>query len=102
MLRTVRGNLYGLDQGLSYVVRLNDVKTAQHLRTRLALFLTHLGGLAKPLHAELKVAILVVSGVWVRSPSYRHESKVQVQQLIRRIIPRLKRPLAREVGACSS
>jgi hypothetical protein len=27
---------YGLVLGLSYVVRLNDLKTAQHLRVRLA------------------------------------------------------------------
>jgi hypothetical protein len=92
--RFERLNLYGLVQGLSYVVRLNDLKTAQHLRARLALVLRHPGGLAKPLHAELK-ELFAVSGVWVRSPSYRHESKVQAQQLIRRIIPRLKRPLAR-------
>ena len=41
------------------------------------------------------VRLFEISGVWVRSPSYGHESKVQVQQLIRRILPRLKRPLAR-------
>ena len=92
--RLERLNLYGLVQSLSYVVRLNDLKTAQRLRVRLALVLRQPKGLAKSLHAELK-ELFAVSGVWVRSPSYRHESKVQAQQLIRRIIPRLKRPLAR-------
>jgi hypothetical protein len=31
-----RLNLYGLVQGLSYVVRLDDFKTVQHLRASLA------------------------------------------------------------------
>jgi hypothetical protein len=34
--RTERLHLYGLVQSLSYVVRLNDLKTAQHFRARLA------------------------------------------------------------------
>jgi hypothetical protein len=34
--RAQRLHLYGLVQGLSYVVRLNDFKTAQHLRAKLA------------------------------------------------------------------
>ena len=38
--RFERLNLYGLVQGLSYVVRLNDLKTAQYLRARLALVLS--------------------------------------------------------------
>jgi len=48
---------------LSYVVRLNDVKTAQHLRARLALFLRRQGNLAKPLRHELK-ELLEISGLW--------------------------------------
>ena len=34
--RAERLNLYGLVQGLSYVIRLNDIRTVQHLRARLA------------------------------------------------------------------
>ena len=92
--RFERLNLYGLVQGLSYVVRLNDLKTAQHLRARLALVLRHPGGLAKPLHAELK-ELFATSGVWVRDVGDRHQTRRNIQGIIRRIIPRLKRPLAR-------
>jgi hypothetical protein len=83
-----RPKLYGLVQSLSYVVRLNDIKTAQHLRVRLALALRHPGGLAKPLHTELK-ELFAISGVWVRDGN-RHDTKRQIRQLIRRIIPRLR------------
>jgi hypothetical protein len=82
-------NLYGLVQGMSYVVRLNDLKTAQHLRVRLALVLRHPGGLAKPLQAELK-ELFAISGVWIRNVGDRHDTKRKIQQLIRRIVPRLK------------
>ena len=92
--RFERLNLYGLVQGLSYVVRLNDLKTAQHLRARLALVLRHPGGPAKPLHAELK-ELFAVSGVWIRNVGDRHQTRRNIQATIRRIIPRLKRPLAR-------
>ena len=92
--RFERLNLYGLVQGLSYVVRLNDLKTAQHLRVRLAFVLRNSGGLAKPLHAEIK-KLFVISGVWVRNVGDRHQTKRQILQIIRRIIPRLKGPIAR-------
>ena len=92
--RAERLNLYGLVQGLSYVIRLNDIRTVQHLRARLALVLRNSGGLAKPLHAEIK-RLFVISGVWVRNVGDRHQTKRQVLQIIRRIIPRLNRPLAR-------
>jgi hypothetical protein len=84
-----RLNLYGLVQGMSYVVRLNDLKTTQHLRVRLALVLRHPAGLAKPLNAELK-ELFAISGVWVRNVGDRHDTKRQILQIIRRIIPRLK------------
>ena len=92
--RAERLNLYGLVQGLSYVIRLNDIRTVQHLRARLALVLRNSGGLVKPLHAEIK-RLFVISGVWVRNVGDRHQTKRQVLQIIRRIIPRLNRPLAR-------
>ena len=77
--RFERLNLYGLVQSLSYVVRLNDLKTAQHLRVRLALVLRHPSGLAKPLHAEL-TQLFAISGVWVRNVGDRHQTKRHIQQ----------------------
>ena len=87
--RLERLNLYGLVQSLSYVVRLNDLKTAQRLRVRLALVLRHPKGWAKTLHAEL-TQLFAISGVWVRNVGDRHQTKRHIQELIRRILPRLK------------
>src|SRR6476659_4532207 len=87
--RLERLNLYGLVQSLSYVVRLNDLKTAHRLRVRLALFLRHPKGRAKSLHAEL-TQLFAISGVWVRNVADRHDTKRQVQRMIRRILPLLK------------
>ena len=84
--RLERLNLYGLVQSLSYVVRLNDLKTAQRLRVRLALVLRQPKGLAKSLHAEL-TQLFAISGVWVRNVSDRHDTKRHIQELIRRILP---------------
>ena len=81
-------HLYGLVQSLSYVVSLNDLKTAQHLRAKLAWALRRPHNLAKPLHDELKE--LFESGLWVRNVGNRHDIKLQIQRLIRRIVPRLK------------
>ena len=75
--RFERLNPYGLVQGLSYVVRLNDLKTAQHLRVRLAWVLRQPSGLAKPLRAELK-QLFAISGVWVRNVGDRHDTKRQI------------------------
>ena len=84
-----RLHLYGLVQSLSYVVRLNDLKTAQHLRAKLAWALRRPHNLAKPLHDELK-ELFEISGLWVRNVGNRHDIKLQIQRLIRRIVPRLK------------
>jgi len=46
-------------------------------------------GLAKSLHAEL-TQLFAISGVWVRNVGDRHQTKRHIQQLIRRILPRLK------------
>src|SRR5262245_48722580 len=89
-----RLRLYGLVQSISYVVRLNDLKTAQHLRARLALALRRPVKLTKLLHDELE-ELLEISGVWVRNLGDRHDAKGKIQQLNRRIIPRLKGPLMR-------
>ena len=87
--RAVRLQLYGLVQSLSYVVRLNDLKTAQYFRARLAWVLRHPDDLAKSLRGDLK-ELFEVSGEWVRNVGKRRDSKLQVRQLIRRIVPRLK------------
>ena len=87
--RFERLNLHSLLQSLSYVVRLNDLKTAQHLRVRLAWVLRHPHNLAKPLYGDLK-ELFAISGLWVRNVENRHDTKQQVRQLIRRIVPRLK------------
>ena len=81
--------LYGLVRGLSYVVRLNDFKTAQYLRARLAWVLRRRHNLAKPLHGDLK-ELFEISGLWVRNVGERHALKLQIRRLIRRIIQRVK------------
>ena len=81
-------NLYGLVQSLSYVVRLNDLKTAQHLRARLAWVLRRPHNLVKPLNGDLR-ELFEISGLWLRNVGDRHEIKRQVQRVIRRILPRL-------------
>jgi hypothetical protein len=83
--RAQRLHLYGLVQSLSYVVRLNDLKTAQHLRARLVGVLRRSHNLAKPLHDDLK-ELFEISGLWVRNVGNRHDIKLQIQRLIRRII----------------
>jgi hypothetical protein len=87
--RAVRLQLYGLVRSLSFVVRLNDLKAAQHFRARLAWVLRRPDNLAKPLRGDLK-ELFEISGLWVRNVGKRHESKLQIRQLIRRIVSRLK------------
>ena len=77
--QAVRLHLYGLVRSLSYVVRLNDLKTAQHLRAKLAWALRRPHNLAKPLHDELK-ELFEISGLWVRNVGNRHDTKQQVMQ----------------------
>jgi hypothetical protein len=85
----VRLHLYGLVRSLSYVVRLNDLKTAQHLRARLAWVLRDPSGLAKPLHGDVR-ELFEISGLWVRNVGNRHDSKLEIRRLIRRIVTRVK------------
>src|SRR5262245_39605287 len=87
--RARRLHLYGLVQGLSCVVRLNDFKTAQHLRAKLVWVLRRPSDLTKPRRDEL-ITLLEISGRWVRNSGNRHDAKLQVRQLIRRINPRFK------------
>jgi hypothetical protein len=89
MKRAIRLQLYGLVRSLSYVVRLNDLKTAQHLRARLAWVLRRPHDLARPLHGDLK-ELFEISGLWVRNVGKRHDLKLQIRRLIRRIVERVK------------
>jgi hypothetical protein len=82
-------HLYGLVQSLSSVVRLNDHKTAQNLRARLAWVLRRPHDLAEPLHGDLK-ELFEISGLWVRNVGKRQDLKLQIRRLIRRIVQRIK------------
>jgi hypothetical protein len=87
--RAIRLQLYGLVQSLSYVVRLNDLKTAQHFRARLAWVLRRPHDLAKPLHGDLR-ELFEISGLWVRNVGERRDLKLQIRRLILRIGQRVK------------
>ena len=87
--RAQRLHLYGLVQSLSYLVRLNDFKTAQNIRARLAWVLRKPSDLAKARRDELD-DLFEATGQWVRNIGNRHETKLQIQELIRGIVPRLK------------
>ena len=87
--RAQRLHLYGLVQSLSYLVRLNDFKTAQNMRARLAWVLRKPSDLAKARRDELD-DLFEVTGQWVRNIGNRHDTKLQIQELIRGIVPRLK------------
>ena len=92
-----RLQLYGLVQGLSYVVRLNDFKTAQHLRAKLAWVLRSPHNLTKLQHHDLK-KLFAISGLWVRNAGNRHDTDLQIRRLIRRIARRLRyRPVRRRM-----
>ena len=68
---------------------LNDIKTAHHFRARLAWVLRRPHDLAKPLHGDLK-ELFEISGLWVRNAGERHALRLQIRQLIRRIVERIK------------
>lgn len=87
--RAVRLHLYGLVRSLSYVVRLNDLKAAQHFRARLAWVLRRPHDLARPLRGDLK-ELFEISGLWVRNVGERRDIKLQMRRLIRRIVQRVK------------
>ena len=87
--RAQRLYAYGLIRSLSYVVRLDDIKTAQHFRARLAWVLRRPHDLANPLHGDLK-ELFEISGLWVRNVGERHALWLQIRQLIRRIVERIK------------
>ena len=96
--RAQRLHLFGLVQSLSYVVRLNDLKTTQHLRARLGGVLRRPHNLPKPLHDDLN-DLWEISGLWVRNVGNRQEIKPQISRLISRIVPglRYRRPVRRRM-----
>jgi hypothetical protein len=86
-----RLRLYGLVESLDNAVRTNNLRAAQHYRGRLirAIEFAADDDPAKPLHDDLK-ELFKISGVWVRNVGVqRAESKPQILQLIRRIVPLL-------------
>ena len=92
-----RLQMYGLVQGLSYVVRLHDFKTAQHFRAKLAWVLRRPQNLTKPQHHDLK-ELFAISGLWVRDEGNRHDIELQIRRLIQRIARRLRcRPIRRRM-----
>jgi hypothetical protein len=76
--------------GLRHAVRLDNFKVAQSLRSGLAAYLKDLEG---PLRDDL-VQLFEITGVWLRNLDDRHKTKRQIQQLIRRVMPRLQRGLS--------
>ena len=77
-------------KALRRAVRVDNFRLAQRLRMGLVLYLRHLG---EPLRNDI-ARLVDVSGVWVRNVGERHQSKRQVLQIIRRVIPRLEHPPA--------
>ena len=82
--RAGRLQLYGLVQSLSYVVRLNDLKAAQHFRARLVWVETPTPS-DEALHGDLK-ELFAISGLWVRNVGKRHDTKLQIRRWIRRFV----------------
>jgi hypothetical protein len=78
--------LSGRVKALRYAIRLDDFRLAQRRRMGLAAYLRHLEG---PLREDI-VRLFEISGLWLRNVGDRHQTKRQIQQIIRRIIPRLK------------
>ena len=74
-------------KALRLAVRVDNFRLVQHLRMGLVLYLKHLG---QSLRSDV-ARLFEVSGVWVRNAGERHQTKRQVLQVIRRIIPRLTR-----------
>ena len=77
--------LSGRVKALRFAVRLDNFRRAQRLRTGLAAYLRHL---EKPLRDDV-ARLFEISGLWLRNVGDRHETKRQVQRMIRRILPRL-------------
>jgi hypothetical protein len=72
-------------KALRYAILLDDFRLAQHLRMGLAVYLRHLQG---PLRDDV-AQLFEISGLWLRNVGDRHQTKRQIQQIIRHILPRV-------------
>jgi hypothetical protein len=72
-------------KALRNAIRLDNFRLAQHLRMGLAASLRHLEGSLRDDVAQL----FEISGHWLRNDGDRHQTKRQIQRLVRRILPRL-------------
>ena len=77
--------LSGRVKALRLAVDLDNFRLAQRLRMGLAAYLRHL---ERPLRDDV-ARLFEISGLWLRNVGDRHETKRQVQRMIRRILPRL-------------
>ena len=77
--------LSGRVKTLRLAVDLDNFRLAQRLRMGLAAYLRHL---ERPLRDDV-ARLFEISGLWLRNVGDRHDTKRQVQRMIRRILPRL-------------
>jgi hypothetical protein len=77
--------LSGRVKALRLAVDLDNFRLAQRLRMGLAAYLRHL---ERPLRDDV-ARLFKISGLWLRNVGDRHDTKRQVQRMIRRILPRL-------------
>jgi hypothetical protein len=77
--------LSGWVKALRLAVDLDNFRLAQRLRMGLAAYLRHL---ERPLRDDV-ARLFEISGLWLRNVGDRHDTKRQVQRMIRRILPRL-------------
>jgi hypothetical protein len=82
-------------KALRRAVRVDNFRLAERLRMGLALYLRHL---KEPLRDDVE-RLVRVSGLWVRNVGDRHQTKRNIQRMIRRIIPRLNTPHTRLAGS---
>jgi hypothetical protein len=91
LLRVAKGLRKGFQllvarvKALRRTVRVDNFRLAQRQRMGLALYLRHL---EEALRRDV-ARLLQVSGLWVRNVGDRHQTKRQIQLIIRRIIQRL-------------
>jgi hypothetical protein len=69
-------------KALQRAVGLDNFRSANRLRMGLAAYLRHL---EKPLRDNV-ARLFEISGLWIRNVSNRHQTKRQIQRMIRRII----------------
>ena len=81
---------------LRHAVRLDNFRRAQHLRMGLAAYLRHL---EDPLRDDV-ARLFEISGLWLRNLGDCHQTKRQIQELIRHLIPRLRARSRASVEVC--